>query len=238
MRRPDTLRTIPWVLALAALIALLGRMTLPWASGNSTHPLEPVLFLAGFLLGTGCVVVLSVRRRRLLEEHPALPLAALAVCVLSALSLWPPLLGEVLSEYGLYLLFVGPVHLGIFLLIALLLAPLAFVRSPARYGSLIERLALFSGLLLFVGALCNVAWMELVYRRFYFSQDTVVDFLPFLPFGQWVLEVEWAGQPGGLLNGAALWHLQALWLLFAVLAWGATALAYRRMTRQLAAGSK
>ena len=76
-----------------------------------------------------------------------------------------------------------------------------------------------------------------MYDRLYYSQDTVIDCFAFIPFGQWVLDQEWGGETGALLAGAELWHLQALWLLFAALAWGTAALVYRRVARGLSAAS-
>jgi hypothetical protein len=46
----------------------------------------------------------------------------------------------------------------------------------------------------------------------------------------------WGNKTGGLLGGAELWHLQALWLLFAMLAWSTTIFSYRRIVRLLGGG--
>jgi hypothetical protein len=212
-------------------------MTLPWADNHPPVPLLTALSWVCFLAVSSLLVALALRRRQLLRDRLSLSLATLAVCLLFILSLWRPTLIPEASSFGLYLLVAGSFHLLIFLLLALLLSPLAFVRSSARYLSLIERIGLFSALLLLTGAVLNNVWMVLVYDRLYYSQDTVVDCFAFIPFGQWVLDQEWGGETGALLAGAELWHLQALWLLFAALAWGTAAVVYRRVVRGLSAAS-
>ncbi len=76
--------------------------------------------------------------------------------------------------------------------------------------------------------------MALVYGRFYVSQDTVVDFFPFIPFGQWALDFEYGGKTGFLLHGARLSQLRVLWLLIAFLVWALTILSYRGILRKRA----
>lgn len=234
MRIPDTLRANVWWLALAdALAAVLG-LTLPWTRSSPPEPLLAMFSWACFLAASGLLVVLALRRRQLLRDRPSVALTFLSVCVFLALLLWHPHpTGRGIAELYFYVLVAGAFHLLTFLLLALLLAPLAFVRSPGRYLSLLERIGLFSVLLLLSGAVLNVVWMTLVYGRFYSSQDTVVDWFAFIPFGQWVLDVKWGNETGALLGGAELWHLQALWLLFSGLAWGTAALGYRRIVRLL-----
>lgn len=235
MRIPDIWRANAWWLVLAgALVAAFG-VTLPWTRNSPSEPLLDVLSWGCFLAVSSLLTVLVLRRRQLLRDRPSIGLAFPFVGILVALSLWNPLPIRGISSLYLYFVVAGAFHLVMFLLLALLLAPVAFVRSPDRYLSLIERAGLFSALLLLSGAILNSAWMMLVYERFYYSQDTVVDWFPFIPFGQWVLDVRWGDETGALLGGAELWHLQGLWLLFAVLAWGTAALGYRRIVRWLAA---
>lgn len=235
MRVPEAVRENTWWLALASVIVVVRLMTLPWADNHPPEPLLTVLSWVCFLVASSLLVALALRRRQLLRDRLSMSLVVLAVCLLFALALWRPLLIPETSSFSVYLLVAGSFHLLIFLLLALLLSPIAFVRSSARYFSLIERIGLFSALLLLTGAVLNDVWMVLVYQRLYYSRDTVIDCYAFIPFGQWVLDQEWGGETGALLAGAALWHLQALWFLFAALAWGAAALVYRRVARWLAA---
>lgn len=100
------------------------------------------------------------------------------------------------------------------------------VRRPslADAARFMDRAALFNALLLSLGCAANSIWMVTIYERWYTSADTVVDFLPFLPFGQWVLDQEFGGARGRLLGGATLRQLQALWLAVAAPVWAGSVL--------------
>jgi len=232
MRLPEVFRANLWLLAPAGVVAALGSLTYRWTQDRPPVPLLIVLALVCFLDVSGLAVVLALRRRQLLHDRPAIPLAIFFVSLLVVATLWWP--ADFLGYFFLYTFLVGSFHLLIFFLLALLLIPVVF-RSSSLYFSLIERIGLFSVLLLLSGAIANAVWMGLVYNRLYFSQDTVVDFFPFIPFGQWVLDVKWGDETGALLGGTSLWHVQVVWLLFALIAWGSAALAYRRAARWLAA---
>ena len=228
-RLPEALRASAWWLALAGGIVTVGLVTLPWADNYPPEPLATALVWACFLAVSGFLVVLTVRRRQLLRERPSIPLSFLAAClVFSPLSMLLAFAIPELFVFSIYFFFAGVFHVASFVLLALLLAPVAF-RSSARYLFLIERIGLFSSLLLLTGSILNGVWMGAVYQRLYSSQDTVVDCYPFIPFGHWVLDQEYGGETGALLNGAELWHLQALWLLFAATAWGLAVFLYRRV---------
>jgi hypothetical protein len=231
----EALRAHAWWLALASAIVAVLPVTLAWANNQPPEPFLTVLSWGCFLAVSGLLAVVVLRRRQLLRDRPSLSLVAFSICCLFTLLLWRPLLIPDVLSFSIYFLFGGAFHLMTFLLLALLLSPIAFLRSSARYLFLIERIGLFSGLLLLIGAILNALWMVLVYQRLYYSQDTLVDCFPFIPFGQWVLDVEWGGKTGALFAGAKLWHLQALWLLFAAVAWGTTMLVYRRVARLLPA---
>jgi hypothetical protein len=224
-----------WRLALAGAIGVLLGITLPWTKNPPSEQLLTVFAWSCFLAASSFLIVLALRRRPLLRDRPWIACACLTVYPLIALSLWCPFPTDGLASIYFYFLIAGALHLLAFLLLALVLSPLAWTRSIDRYLALIERIGLFSVLLLLTGTILNAAWMTLVYRRFYYSQDTIVDWFPFIPFGQWVLNVTWGNKTGGLLGGAELWHLQALWLLFTVLAWSTAIFGYRRIVRLLAA---
>ncbi len=227
------MRASAWWLALASGIATIGLVTLPWAENYPPDPLATAVVWACFLAVSGFLIVLTVRRRRLLRERPSIPLSFVATClVFSPLSMLLAFAIPELFAFSIYFFFAGVFHVASFVLLALLLSPIAF-RSSARYLFLMERIGLFSSLLLLTGSLVNGVWMGAVYNRLYSSQDTVVDCYAFIPFGQWVLDQEYGNETGALLNGAELWHLQALWLLFAAAAWGMAVLGYRRAAARM-----
>lgn len=85
---------------------------------------------------------------------------------------------------------------------------------------------MFLTLLLIVGALCNGVWSCLVRGRLYCSTDYVLDFTPFWPIKQRVIDLPFGDQRGQLF-GVTLTQLNIVWLLFATGTYGVTALLYR-----------
>jgi hypothetical protein len=77
----------------------------------------------------------------------------------------------------------------------------------------------FNGFLLFWGCLANYAWLSLTLNKLYMSADRLVDWLPFVPFGQWVLNQSLGPIHGHLIAPATLWQLRFIWLAFAVPVW-------------------
>jgi hypothetical protein len=138
--------------------------------------------------------------------------------------------GPVADAY-MYVLLVGAFHALLVGAAALLLIPRLFLSGWAKYSRALRRFLLFNALLLAFGILGNAIWMTLVYGHRYLSQDTVVDFFPFIPFGQWALNTERGGKTGSLLNGASLWELREIWALVAGLVWTATVVIYRAITK-------
>ena len=131
----------------------------------------------------------------------------------------------------MYVLFVGAFHALLVGAAAVMLIPRLVLGGWRKYLRTLRRFLLFNALLLAFGILGNSLWMTFVYGHRYISQDTVVDFFPFIPFGQWALNVEWGGKTGSLLNGASLWELRGLWALVAGMVWTATVLVYRGITQ-------
>ena len=141
-------------------------------------------------------------------------------------------MGERFFDIPVYLAVVGVLELALLCLVS----TLALVRLRAwgwrTYWVRVKRWAVFAALLLVVGCAGNAVFMLIAYERMYVSRDTVVDFFPFIPFGQWVLDVSWAGQTGRLLNGASLRQIQVLWGAIAAAVWATTILLYRGFVRE------
>ena len=92
-------------------------------------------------------------------------------------------------------------------------------------------MGIFAAILLIAGCIGNSIFMLVAYGRYYVSADTVVDFYPFFPFGQGVLDNQFGGVHGGLLNGASLRDVQSLWLAISAAIWTSTIVTYRKLTR-------
>jgi hypothetical protein len=141
---------------------------------------------------------------------------------------------ERLLDPLIYLYLVGLIQLLVLGLASL--CALFFVRGRGWrwYRRFVLHAAAFAVFLLLFGAIANSAWMLLTYDRWYVSADTVVDFLPFIPFGQWVLDAEFGSSRGHLIGGGSLPLLRALWFALASVVWLSTWLAYRRLLRRAA----
>jgi hypothetical protein len=126
---------------------------------------------------------------------------------------------------------VGSFHALLVGAAAIVLIPRLILSGWTKYARTVGCFFLFNALLLAFGILGNCLWIKLVYARLYISQDTLVDFLPFVPFGQWVLDVDYGGKRGLLLNGTSLWHLRSLWAMLASAVWTLTMLTYRRILK-------
>jgi hypothetical protein len=118
-----------------------------------------------------------------------------------------------------YLLFGGIVQL----LAALIVAPIFcaigyFVLRKSVYHVLRAYL-IFNGFLLFWGCLGNYACLRFALDKLYVSADRLVDWIPFIPFGQWILDQSLGPVHGHLIPPATLGELRWIWLAFAVPVW-------------------
>jgi hypothetical protein len=126
-----------------------------------------------------------------------------------------------------YLVLMSVLHIAAFIVGCVVIVALP-VRRWDKVPERIGRLMLFIGLFLLMGALFNGLWSCLIWDRLYDSTDYVVDFMPFWPITQGVIDAPWGDERGRLLGGS-LFQLQLVWLLFAVGTWGVTIFLYRRI---------
>jgi hypothetical protein len=96
---------------------------------------------------------------------------------------WSAFPGECLLYLGL----MGPVHLAILIAGCVMLAAMA-LKQRGSFFRRARRFGLFVTLLLVVGSIFNGLWSCLVWGRLYFSTDYVVDFSPFWPITQKVID--------------------------------------------------
>jgi hypothetical protein len=131
------------------------------------------------------------------------------------------------TEFCIYLVLTGILHLVAFAFSCIVLPVLA---PPGRLLKCLGRLALFLVLLLLIGAVFNGLWSCLVWDRLYHSVDYTVDFMPFWPITQGVIDEHWGDYRGRLL-GVSLFQLQLVWAVFAAGTWGVTVFLYRAICR-------
>ena len=117
------------------------------------------------------------------------------------------------------------------LLIAPFFFPIARRLSDTSFPSVLRAFLIFNGSLLLWGCLGHYVFTAITYGRLYVSADRLVDWYPFIPFGQWVLDQSFGQQHGHLLGGASLWHLRLIWLAVAAPVWLLTYVSTRFMLR-------
>ena len=78
---------------------------------------------------------------------------------------------------------------------------------------------LVNACLLVFGCLGHWVWLSITWHKLYVSADRLVDFFPFIPFGQWALNQNLGEEHGRLLNGTSLWELRLIWSAIALPVW-------------------
>src|SRR5262245_1719494 len=109
-----------------------------------------------------------------------------------------------------YLVPFTVVHGVAFLVGSIVIAAFSWRRGDVLWRR-IRRLGLFLALLLVVGSLSNGMWSCAVWGRLYYSTDYVLDFTPFWPITQSVIDMPFGDQRGQLF-GVMLTQLNMVWL--------------------------
>jgi len=124
-------------------------------------------------------------------------------------------------EVYLYFVLVGIFQIMFFMLFSLLLILSNRIKKISGITLSIIRVGIFNLFLLGLGALAHIIWTISIYGKYYKSQDYAVDFYPFFPFGQWVLDRYFSNPSitGELLGETTLFEMQLIWLLFALPVW-------------------
>jgi hypothetical protein len=135
------------------------------------------------------------------------------------------------TESAFYLIAAGFVQSLGALLIALFFFPFAQRFSNTSFPRLLRAYLVFNAFMLFWGCFGHYTFHSITFGRLYVSADRVVDWFPFIPFGQWVLDQSLGQQRGHLIGTATLWQLRLIWLAVAapvwLLAYASTAYALR-----------
>ena len=123
------------------------------------------------------------------------------------------------TESVFYLMAAGFVQSLGALLIAPFFFPIARRLNDTSFPRLLRAYLIFNGFLLFWGCFGHYLFYSVTFGRLYVSADRVVDWFPFIPFGQWVLDQSFGQQHGHLIGTATLWQLRLIWLAVAVPVW-------------------
>jgi hypothetical protein len=137
-----------------------------------------------------------------------------------------------LVETGFYLFLAGFLQA----VLALIIAPVFLLVTRQLFGisywSLLRAYLIFNAFLLIWGCLGSYVFLRITYGKLYVSADRMLDWLPFVPFGQWVLDQTLGPVRGHLIGDATLHQLRLLWCAVAVPVWllalVSTALVVRR----------
>ena len=123
------------------------------------------------------------------------------------------------TESGFYLMAAGFVQSLGALLIAPFFFPIARRLRDTSFPRPLRAYLVFNGCLLLWGCLGHYVFTAVTYGRLYVSADRLVDWYPFIPFGQWVLDQSFGQQRGHLIGTATLWQLRLIWLAVAAPVW-------------------
>lgn len=124
-----------------------------------------------------------------------------------------------LRESFVYLLIAGSVQCIGALILAVFFFPLGRYYTRRSFTELLRPYLLFNVFLLFWGCLGHFAFHSLTFGKLYYSADRVVDWFPFIPFGQWILNQTLGTERSYLIDGATLGHLRMIWLAIAMPVW-------------------
>lgn len=139
-----------------------------------------------------------------------------------------------LTDVICYLMIMGMLQ-GVLLLAAIvLLLPMVLLKHGSSfYKHFVCHAAIFNILFLIFGCLGNSAWMLLTYNRLYVSADTVVDYFPFYPFGQWILDVTFGDFKGHLIGPGTIVNLRIIWAAITCFVWSATIASHLKIAKLL-----
>ena len=135
-------------------------------------------------------------------------------------------------ESGYYLFLVGLLQL----ILALLVSPIIVVGARklfrVSYARALRAYIVFNAFLLFWGCLGSYIFLRITYGKLYVSADRMWDWLPFAPFGEWVLLQTLGPVRGHLIGDATLHQLRLIWLAVALPVWLLTFVSTRWVVRR------
>lgn len=131
----------------------------------------------------------------------------------------PKVVGEFVIDSFLYLVIIGILHTLFVLVSFLVLLPLVPDSGWGMFARRMRAVAFFNLSLLLWGCVGHYAWHLLTFETLYVSVDRLIDWVPFFPFGRWVIDRSFGVETGRLLNGATILQLQIVWAGVALPVW-------------------
>ena len=129
-----------------------------------------------------------------------------------------------------YVYFVGIVQLVLSFIWLICAAGVSAKRGRSSLGAHLKRVAIFNVAFFVWGFVAYTACHAFTFGRAYVSHDAVLDWQPFIPFGDWVLHQRFDDRVGALL-GCSLLSLRVLWWTATLVVWIGTLLTFKRFTR-------
>ena len=124
-----------------------------------------------------------------------------------------------LYESQAYLGFIGMLQLCGGVILIPFFVPVASRLNLSSFTEILAIWGLFNVLLLIFGCLGNYAFHIIGNGKLYVHVDHVVDFVPFIPFGELWIFHKHADAQGHLLGNTSIWQIRALWVAIAVPVW-------------------
>jgi hypothetical protein len=140
-----------------------------------------------------------------------------------------PMSAAPIEAFG-YFVVMGFFHLAVMIAVLLLAVPLLFV-SRRMYFVYTRGFCVFNVLLLVLSSILNGVWSCAIWGNIYFSTDYVIDFTPFWPITQNLIDMSFGDVSGDIFYGLSILHVQAIWLGFAFAAWAGTVFLYSKTRR-------
>lgn len=127
-----------------------------------------------------------------------------------------------LTESIFYVIAAGFIQCAGALLVAPFFFPIALRIRNVSFPSILRAYLVFNVFLLLWGCIGHYVFLSITFGKLYVSVDRLVDWYPFIPFGQWVLDQNLGNERGHLVGGATLWQLRFIWLAIAAPVWALT----------------
>jgi hypothetical protein len=127
-----------------------------------------------------------------------------------------------------YLLMGGALTAAGFGILLVLASPAVFMIGLERGAVLARHALVFVAVLFACGAPANAIFTLTMRDRYYYAADPFVDWLPWLPSGDWVLDIACGGH---YLRGASAWTLHWAWLALAIPVWALSIWCFRWLLR-------